>query len=249
MTIVPVHWPRPGLPPRKVMAEVVPATVSGGRAITAVEQVVSFDAGFWNIILDEIPLASPTQKREWRAIAAQLGGRLGLCDVPIYDTDGAPWPIIGGKPYKRVPPIPHSDGSYFSDGSGYGQPVIIATVTTTSPAGSIQVGLSVLNASQIVPGMHFSVLAPSTGLTHLYRIKTIASFTPGNPHVSPTIPDTYMVNLNLPLRAAIAANTQAEFDDPRCTCRLETDREMDTGIDDFAGRTLGRVSFVEALNV
>ena len=223
-----LYWPRRLLAPRKVLPEPVYATESGGRSITAAEQIISSDAGYWQIVLDEIPLASPDQKRVWRAISVKLEGRLNTIAVPIYDQDIAPYPTIAAGPDSN---IPFSDASLFSDATGFGQDIITATINAAVALNAVSVPINVTQGGDLEIGMHFSVL------NRLYRIKEITS----------TIGTVTTVKVWPNVREAMLSGAEANFDDPRCLCRLATDGEMQSGIDDYAGRTLARVNFVEAL--
>lgn len=222
-----LYWPRRLLAPRKVTPEPVYATGSGGRSITAVEQIVTTDAGYWQIVLDEIPLASTAQKKAWRAISVLLEGRYGTIAVPIYDY-GAPWPTADQS---EITGIPFSDQSLFSDESGFSQPQISATVNAAVALGAVTVAINLVYGDVLEVGQHFSVA------NQLYRIKGITS----------VVGAVTTLTVWPPVRVAMTAGSAAEFDDPRQMCRLATDGEMMTGIDDYAGRTLARVTFVEAL--
>lgn len=223
-----LYWPRTLLAPRKVLPEPVYATESGGRSITAVEQIVASDAGYWSILLDEIPLASPDQKRVWRALSVKLQGRLNEIAVPIYDQDIAPYPVILIGPDSH---IPFSDDSLFSDTTGFGQAIITATINASVALGAVSVGINLVSGSALEIGMHFSVS------NRLYRIQEITS----------VVGALTTVKVWPPVRVAMSAAAVANFDDPRCLCRLASDGEMMSGIDDYAGRTLARAQFVEAL--
>lgn len=233
--IVDMIWPRNILPPRTVMIELANATMGGGRTLTAVDQFVKTDAGWWKLTLGDIPFASSQQKLQWRAVAAQLGGRVGKIAVPIYDPN-TPWPTINGKVVKSYGSIPHSDGTFFSDGTGYSQDVIIAEVIVDAAMGDISLTMDVLVGGALQPGMSFDVAY------RLYRIKSIQTITPnGGGSV------TYQLKVTPPLREDIPAGSFANFDDPMLGCRLNTDGEMESGVDDYAGRTLAKIDFVEVL--
>lgn len=223
-----LYWPRRLLAPRKVTAEPVYATSSGGRSLTAVEQIVATDAGYWSIVLDEIPVAGAVRKKVWRAMSVLLEGRMNTCAVPIYDYE-APWP--SGGTYADLPGIPFSDGALFSDDTGFAQPAITATVQSAVALGAVTVPINLTNGGPLEVPNHFSVE------NRLYRIKSITS----------VVGTLTTVKVWPPVRVAMTAGQTAEFDDPRQLCRLATDGEMMSAPDDYAGRTLARVNFVEAL--
>lgn len=232
-------WPELVLSPRQATAEVVPATTSGGRSITAVETIISFDAGYWTIILDQIPVASIAQKRAWKGTSAILGGRFGTIGVPIYDTDCPPWPLdSNGNPVTGNTQVPFADGKFvlFADGVGFSQDLIVAYMYEDAAQNDTQVSIQIVQGDVLQPGQTWSF-----GY-RMYRIIAASQVSAGAAPV-------YTVTVNLPLREAIPAGTQIEFDDPMCICRLATDTEMQSAPDDYAGRGLGKVTFVEAINV
>lgn len=228
-----VPWPYKLLAPRKVVVEPVYATMSGGRSITAVEQIQSPDAGYWTIQLAEIPCVSRGQKQSARAISAQLQGRLGLCDVPIYDDANAPYPL----------PVPGAvvDGALWSDGAEFGDrgvwetETIIATISGAVALGAISMVVNLTAGSEVEPGQHFSVWGASR--SRLYRVANVTN----------VAGSLYTVKVWPPVREAITAGATAEFSRPLLTCRLATDGEMKQFVDDYAGRTLATINFDEAL--
>lgn len=233
------QYPKTVLPPRKVIPDIVPGTMDGGRGTPAAEQFSALDLGYWMIDLQEIPLASGPQKLAWRALSLNLQGRLGYADIPTYEDDVAPWPEFDGVP---VTPdmATFSDGTIFSDGTWFDDATIIGRISVSAAAGGTQVVID-MSASPwptqpLDGGMDFSVKGAT--LTRLYRISTVVA----------VVGDVFTVNVEPPLREAIRAGANANFEDPRCTCRLVDDQQMLSGIDDYAGRTLASLSFEEVIN-
>lgn len=198
-------WPRDILPPRSVMAEVVSATESTDRQITAIEDIVDSGADYWHIVFDQIPVASRQQKLSWRAVAAQIGGRLGTCSIPIF----AP-----------------------------GQGDFAATVKNAVLQGQTSLKIRVTDASVILPGMIFSVVDGDSD-DRMYKLVEVAILS----QVGSTI--DYDCAIWPPTRSAIGAAEPANFLDPSCICRLEDDQDVFSGADDYAGRTLAKIGWVE----
>lgn len=249
-----ILWPYETLPPRIVTPELVPATTGGGRSITAVEQIVSYDAGYWGIDLSEIPVVSRAQKIAWRGVSATLNGRLGTCLVPVYDAgpqDTIPWPIVNGQFYKKKPGEILADGSFTNDGS------ITAALNADADMGAVSISLLMSAGSQLSAGMHLSL-----GV-RLYRIKSVDSqiggfitsddggfvITDDSGHPLGSANVTYGLTIWPPIRETMLNGTPINFAAPVCICRLKTDLEMRSAGDDYAGRALGKVSFEEAINV
>lgn len=196
-----ISWPFATIPPRKIKSDIVPASMSGGRTITAVEQPVASDAGYWEIVFDEIPIASDAQKRAWKSMSAQLQGRMNIISVPISEDF---WPATA------------------------------MTVNANAALGASTVVLNLSSGAAPQSGQPFSLTGAAN---RAYRIVGTPVLSAGH----------YTCSINPPLREAVTAGATAQFNAPLLDCRLATDREMDTGIDDYAARTLGKVTFVEAL--
>src|SRR3954464_10460798 len=124
--------------------------------MTGKEVVVAPDAGYWKVRFTDIPLASTLAKRAWKTISGQARGRRNIIDVPIYDTDTAPWPIVDGAPVYAYSDIPHSDTSLFSDGTGYSQPAIDAHLYADFLQGDMELTMALVSGSELEDGMHFS---------------------------------------------------------------------------------------------
>lgn len=247
-----VVWPYHVLPPRTVTPELVPATTGGGRSITAVEQIVSYDAGYWGIDYADIPYASRANKLAWREVAAKLDGRAGTCLVPVYDygtQDTAPWPLDAqGNFVKSLPSQIYADGTM---GPGSSIEVVLSA---GAALGAVTLSMSVARGSQFYAGMQFSL-----GV-RLYRIKSVDSQSGGiltddagipltTDDGTPLVTDVaYGLTIWPPLREAVESGDTVNFSMPVCLCRLKTDTEMRSAGDDYAGRTLARVSFEECIN-
>lgn len=199
---VSLTWPFSTLPPRKITSDIVAATVSGGRTLTAVEQPVASDAGYWQIVFDEIPLASDAQKRAWKSMSAQLQGRLNPITVPLSEDF---WPST------------------------------VMAVNANAALGATTIVLNLTSGSAPQSGQPFSI--PGASYDRAYRIVGTPSLSGGH----------YTCTINPPLREAITTSSVPNFNTPKLTCRLATDRELETGVDDYAARTLAKVTFVEAL--
>lgn len=198
-------WPDDVLPPRSVMPEVASASESTDRQLTAIEDLVDSGADYWHIILDQIPVASPAQKLAWRKMAAQLGGRLGTCSVPVF------------------PP---------------GQGDFAATVRDAVAEDATALIIRVTDASVMLPGMLWSVV-DADGNDRLYKLIEVEILST----VGATI--DYSCEIWPPTRSAIAPAEPANFLAPRCICRLEDDQDVFSAADDYAGRTLAKISWVE----
>jgi hypothetical protein len=219
-----IVWP-PLITPRSIKFWIDARSQTGGASQTGVEQTRASSGGLWRATLGSIPIMTREKRNIWRALEAQIQGRTNEVIVPVFSLDQ---PEVDGLTY--IKGIPHSDGSFFSNGAGYAQGVISAAFTSAAALRATQITIAIGGGS-IEPGQYFS--AP-TG--RLYRIASIVS-TSGND-----------VTLNVwpPFREAVDAGISANFHWPTCKMKLASDDAMAAEFD------LGRfaspsVEFIEAL--
>jgi hypothetical protein len=136
-----------------------------------------------------------------------------------------------------TPGIPHSDGTLHSDGTGYAQSAIDAVTDpdTAYPLRATTMRIEMRVGATLVGGESFSILHPGMGW-RLYEIGTVDYLDDGV-----TADITFMP----PLREAIPASTQLEFDRPRCLMRLGGPNSMDLSVAPWTFN-VASVDFVEA---
>lgn len=126
-----VTWPYLSLQPNNVSVDVRAYSLSGGRSLSGIEQVMMADAGYWEITLEDIPIRSNADVLRWRTIESGLGGRARTCLVPAYDRKRAPLPIGGGA--------------------------VSASMSGAVAANEVSANIEVATGTELLPGMHFSV--------------------------------------------------------------------------------------------
>lgn len=219
-------WPHQLLVPVKSEANVVPFSRSGGRSLGGLEPTTRTDRGFWSIRLNDIILENRRKRRAWTALQTELSGRAGLIAVPVWSFDTAPYPE-GVDRFHRS--IPHSDGTYFSDGAGYQGQKISLRAPDAVPIGATSMRLQVINAEADLVGIRFSYqhAAYQTGFAGTVE----GAF--------------WTVSISPAIRAPIPAGASLEVDMPTCLCRLKDDSGMDTDLD-VLGMSRPSVGFNEA---
>ena len=154
-----------------------------------------------------IPLDSPARHREWNRLARQLNDRTRGIIVPILIDGIGPGGAGGG-----TGGIPHSDGSFFSDGSGYAQADTFAQL----------VGDHILNAGTLTfslaggtlsGGEWFSIRHPGKSW-RAYRIWTIDAV-----DESGAVP-VYTAGISPTLRAETPDRAELDFAKPRFFAQL-----------------------------
>lgn len=94
----------------------VPMTRSGGMALNGDEQIISPLSARWEWSIT-VPIRTKDQARALRAILAQAKGRFNYLRVRVCDMYRISRREMGASPFTGE--VPHSDMTYFSDGSGY----------------------------------------------------------------------------------------------------------------------------------
>lgn len=150
-----------------------------GRAandgVTGAGQVIYGNQPRWEATLK---LAGVRRERvlTWRSIRAQMRGRLNILRVCVCDR-WRPTNAQLGLPGSGSGGVPHSDGAFFSDGSGYVvAPTIIPSTNIIAGNETMTVNVSSVKDS-IRPGHFFSHndwLYQVTGVTGTLPVRTIA---------------------------------------------------------------------------
>lgn len=221
-----IMWPIGVLPAQNVSFDIASRSLSAPPAVSGAVQVVSSDAGIWKATFGNVIVHKKNAVLTFRAISTMLEGRLGKIIVPLcrgYQpfTDGE----SSGNLFNR--PVPHSDGAYFSDTTGYVSGITDASTVGNYPVRAVQMTMNI-STPNAQAGQHFSIG------DRLYRIRTIN-------YISPT---QAVVTFRPPLREAVTNGARIEFDRPICRMRLATDDEMDLTL---ALRKFGNptVNFIE----
>ncbi|WP_085044334.1 hypothetical protein [Ensifer aridi] len=225
-----IQWPRELLPPQQPMFHIAPMNISGPVSASGAADVISGDAGFWRASYGSVVVTTRERVLTWRAISAKLRGRLYPILVP-YCGMYQPYPLdANGKRIFTKPGIPHSDGALFSDESGYLSGVISAILVGSLPVRAVNGNITVNAADAIQPGHVFSFGE------RMYEILDVT-------YTSET---TATLTWQPPLREAVTAGTELNFDRPVCRMRLASDSEMQLQLD-MNKRSFPTVNFVEDL--
>ena len=111
---------------------------AGQAGITGAGQVVYSNQPRWVANLDFATMRRD-RIRSWRGVIAQARGRYNAFRVKMRDPLRPKWAEMGSPHNGRA--LPHSDGSRFSDGSGYAQG-ITAPILAGEPAGATSIRIN-----------------------------------------------------------------------------------------------------------
>ncbi len=224
-----IEWPSCLLRPQQVQANVVAFTRSGGKSLGGVEPVTRTDLGHWAIDYSGIVIQNRNrdQWKTWQAIRQKLGGRSGLIAVPVRASLSAPY---ASGHFEPTIELPHDDGMFFDDDTGYEQGAITVVSEGLTPIGATTINLRIIKAAADLVGVRFSYKHA------LYETGPVMNVDG----------DVWTLPISPSVREQIPAGATLEFDRPTCLCHLSDDRGMDVTQDAIAKNSRPNVSFVEA---
>lgn len=238
-----VEFPRALLREQSHSWDIVGGTMVAGQAGDGFSPVTRSDGGgVWSCTMSSVGLTgikgSGLVGRDrqrvstllWRAVRQICNGGVNRIVVPRNDALFRPFPK-GANEYGA---IPHSDGSLFSDQTGYYQQVVDVETYVDADLRDNTIFMQLNRCGDLLGGESFSINHPTWGW-RLYEIATV-EYTDAT-HVT--------VTFNPPLREAVPANTQIEFDRPRCVMRLKTPGAMDLTVAPWTFNS-ANVEFIEA---
>ena len=186
--------------------QLLSSTISPGQTLYGAAPRIRTDGGgLWRCEYGAINLRSPDHVRTWRALDALCDGGVSPIIVPMCDKRHFPAPIVDGNPVYSIDQIPHSDDTLFSDGSGYTQSVVDASVGQDAPLRAVSLTVFFLVGGPLRGGEFFSIEHETQGW-HLYQVATVD--------------DDGVITFRPPLREAVTEGTYLEFDRPRCVMML-----------------------------
>jgi hypothetical protein len=209
-----VAWPENVLPSKVMFHPDIPSA-SGGPSFGGQEQVVFSSAGRWKASLTMSlwrtvsGLVPATRILAARAMVAYLKGRSNTVYMGVFDETYSP-SALAGDGYGLITGIMHSDGTLFSDGSGYAQYATPALLAANASQGDMAAVITLLKSDQQVQaGQYFGF-----GASELYLI---------NSCVADAVSGNWDVQFWPPLRSAHSAGETVNFDTPTCEMRLAND--------------------------
>lgn len=192
--------------------------------------------GIVSIKYSNIQLRNATGQslRYWSNLASRHnGGQRGIL-VPLLTDFYAPL-ATGVAPVQFVR---HSDGSPFSDGSGYGQPSISAIAVGAAAVNAAAMTIKIITGGTLNGGEWFEIAHP-TKLNRVYNVTDILSFAP---NADGSV--NYSVLIRPTLREAITAGVTVNFYRPKCYMRIAPGSAISADIEKFWYAT-PEVTFIE----
>ncbi|MCG6111330.1 MAG: hypothetical protein MEQ74_03965 [Paracoccus sp.] len=195
---------------------------SAGTGLSGHEQIIGSGTGRWRLTLALIVEPNPDRLRRFEALVSEMRGRLNTAAIPLFDAYA----------YDRtVSPlqIPHSDGSWHTDGTGAmtgdGQQPMVTVGTAAAGASQLTVALT----NPVRPSFRVGDLFTVNGF--LYRV--VRRNAGGWVKVEP------------PLRKAIPAGTVLETDPITVHVKFATDGEGERARDLLSWGEPVTLTFIE----
>jgi hypothetical protein len=222
--------------PPKLMREldhdwnIVGNTATAGVATGAAVDIRSDGGGFWSAALNNIQFIDQSYTLLWRAVRQLCNGGTVPIVVPRNDATFAPFPA-GPRSYGL---ITHSDGTLFSDGSGYVQSMIDVKCDGGAALRATAMEITLSHCGPLQGGESFSVNHETFGW-RLYEVAT--AIVVDSTHTN--------ITFNPPLREAVQDGDALEFDQPRCTMKLVDAAGMNLNVTTWPF-SLAAAKFVES---
>jgi len=186
---------------------------------------------------EECFVQAPEEHEYANWIDAVMSGSFRFMNVPIKTDWAGPFPEINGIPTPIVSGIPHSDGSLFSDGSGYSPSTVSAETTASAALNAGILNLSIAGAPRALRWADWFSIKHATKGWRAYRYWKVISGTVADP--------IYSLAISPPLREATASGTKVEFARPRCVMQFPSGFSAPWEVEGF-WRANPSFQFVEA---
>jgi hypothetical protein len=202
------------LRPTRASFDVVGSAMEGGR--NGLGQSISIEMGGGGMVTatyERCVLQGDDMERHevinW--LGARGNGSFRFFNVPIINDGIGPFPVINGKRRPIIGGIPHSDGSLFSDDSGYSQATVYGEITEVVHSGIIKMRAFGL-ARPLRWADWFSIYHPIKGWRAYRYWEVISKTDEANP--------VYTLAMAPPLREAVTVGTRVELARPMCCMKF-----------------------------
>lgn len=206
--------------------DVVGGSIEGGR--NAVGETISIGITGGGLVRGsyDFVVYEPEQIEYVNWLGARLNSSTRFINVPIRSDFAGPFPLVNGKPSPTITGIPHSDGSLFSDDSGYSQSTVFGRFAQAAPVNAGQIVIDVVGASRRLRWSDwFSVYHAERKGWRAYRYWEASE--PVNVTVAiegASFPaQRYTFAIAPALRAAVSAGDRIEFARPRFVGKFPSD--------------------------
>lgn len=180
-------------------------------------------------------------------LGARLNGSYRFINVPIRTDFMGPFPVIDGQVTPIIKGIPHSDGSLFSDDTGYSQATVWGQIAADAAVNAGQITIDIVGASRRLRWSDwFSIHHPTKGW-RAYRYWEASEPTNVNITVDGVVhpAERYTLSISPALRDAVTTGTHVEFARPRFAAKFPSDFTLEWTAD-LIHMASPTIPFVEA---
>ncbi len=235
--------------PQRMSFDVVVNAIEGGR--NGFGQTITMETTGGGIVSGSyqncwVQAREEHEYTNW--LSARLTGGFRFINVPLKTDWMGPFPVYDRWPITAISNIPHSDGSHFSDTSGYSQSTVWGKFTADAALNAGIISIRVYGASR--PLRHsdwFSVYHPTKGW-RVYRYWDVLSVSAES---TETVSGTdysykdYTLAIAPALREAVSEDDRIEFARPKFCAKLAPGASIPWEVQGF-WQSQPTLSFVEA---
>lgn len=198
-------------------------TLSGGRALSGAQDVVSTDGG-GRVYAEfgEGDLIDRNKVLAWRAQLTMLEEGATEMVVPFCD--------IRHQPFGGEHTVTYGDGATHSDGTPFTGGGAFAETTAYAPLRAIALQFNGVFSQPVIGGEWFTILHPTKG-PRAYRVRTVSGG---------------QITFRPPLREAAPAGTLLDFANPRCLMVQDPDGGKASAKLSNRRHTVAEIRFVES---
>ncbi len=221
------------VPGRMKMPRLVTTAIGGGVSLSGMTSSADISGGgIITVEYSDIQLvdASKANLRYWSWLAAITAGGKRPIAVPFMTDLFQPGTFASGS-------TPFSDGSYFSDGSGFAVPGISGKVLAAAASGSATLQVSI-EGGELFGGEWFSIKHPTKGY-RAYCVETVSA-----PFGVSGESKSYTITFRPTLREAVTIGTDITYSRPMCLMRVDPSTPIETDLEAY-WRGSSSVKFVE----
>jgi hypothetical protein len=225
--------------PARIRFDVRGNAIEGGR--NGLGQGISIEMSGGGLVVADYESCFVHEREQHEYVnwlGAYANGSHRFLNVPLMTDWAGPFPTINGLPRPIITGIPHSDGSLFSDGSGYSQAAVYGEITADAALNAGVISMQVFGAARPLRWSDwFSIYHPTKGW-RAYRYWRVNSKSSDSDPI-------YNLSIAPALREAVAAGTRVEFARPRFVAKFPSGFTLPWEAEKF-WQARPSLSFVEA---
>lgn len=229
------------LRPQKMSFKTQGGSISGGSNLLGEGISINMTGGGSVVAsYEECFVFSPEQHEYVNYLVARMNKGTRFLNVPIFTDWAGPFPTSNGAPVSVVSGIPHSDGSFFSDSSGYSQATVWGKILSPAALYAGQIDMRVYDAQRPLRwsdwfSIHHNRNGTSSRGWRAYSYWENQVLGQGTETVSGALRTytDYRLAIEPALREAVVADMRVEFALPKCVMKFPAGFELEWRVEGF----------------